>query len=143
MGNKELRIISNLLNVKSSDVQNMESRIKSGDQSLNQKIYDNDNIELLSLIQDESPTQDITFEINNDNKIKNKWLEQAMNTLKDREKIIVNERKLIEKVKTLEELGKDLKISKERVRQIENRALQKLRKNILAISNQTKDFFIN
>jgi len=43
----------------------------------------------------------------------------------------------------LDEIGKKLKISKERVRQIEHSSLKKLKKNILAISNEPKDFFVN
>ena len=50
--------------------------------------------------------------------------------------------KLSENSKTLDVLGKDLNISKERVRQIENQALKKLRKNILKASNQSKEFFV-
>ena len=75
--------------------------------------------------------------------MKKKWINQALNYLKDREKIIITSRKLEEKAKTLEELGNDLGISKERVRQIERAALYKLQKKLLEISNQPKDFFIN
>ena len=66
-----------------------------------------------------------------------------MDSLNEREKFIINSRKLNEKAKTLGELGKILKISQERVRQIENISLQKLKKNILNISNETKDFFVS
>ena len=63
--------------------------------------------------------------------------------LKDREKIIISSRKLEEKAKTFEELGKKLNLSKERVRQIEVQALKKLKNNILEISKQPKNFFVN
>ena len=66
-----------------------------------------------------------------------------MNSLNEREKFIINSRKLNEKTKTLGELGKILKISQERVRQIESISLQKLKKNLLNISNETKDFFVS
>ena len=66
-----------------------------------------------------------------------------MDSLNEREKFIINSRKLNEKTKTLGELGKILKLSKERVRQIENMSFQKLKKNILNISKETKDFFVN
>ena len=63
--------------------------------------------------------------------------------MNEREKFIINSRKLNEKKKTLNELGRILKISKERVRQIEKISLQKLKKNLLEISNETKEFFVN
>ena len=77
-----------------------------------------------------------------DDKSKKLWLNKAINTLSDREKIIINARKLKEKSITLDELGNILKISKERVRQIETSALKKLKLAILQISHQNKDFFI-
>ena len=146
LGQEELTKISKMLNIKSIDIQNMETRLSQGDQSLNQKININDNADnpdLLSLIKDESPTQDILFEKENDDKLKNQWLKKAINLLKDREKIIISSRKLEEKAKTFEELGKKLNLSKERVRQIEVQALKKLKNNILEISKQPKNFFVN
>ena len=77
-----------------------------------------------------------------DNKSKNNWLMQAIETLNFREKMIIKNRKLFEKAVTLDELGRKLKISKERVRQIETRALNKLKKSILSISQQKKEFFV-
>jgi len=100
-------------------------------------------IELLSLFIDETNNPEKIIENNFDNKIKKKWLNEAMNLLKEREKIIISSRRLEEKANTLEELGKKFGISKKRVRQIEDRALTKLQKNILKTSNQPKDFFIN
>jgi len=135
-------MIATMLNVKPKDVQNMESRLTGGDQYLNQTIDDNDN-ELLSLFTDETNNPEKIIENSFDNKIKKKWLDEAMNLLKERERIIISSRKLEEKANTLEELGKKFGISKERVRQIEDKALTKLQKNILKISNQPKDFFIN
>ena len=146
MGGEELRKISKILNIKSLEIQNMESRLALGDQSLNQRINineSNDDIDLLSLLKDESPTQDDVYEKNNDDKLKNIWLQKAINLLKDREKIIISSRKLEEKAKTFEELGKKLNLSKERVRQIEVQALKKLKNNILTISKQSKNFFVN
>ena len=144
MGSEEINKISEILKIKSFDIQNMESKLAMGDQSLNQNISDENNkIDLLSLLKDDSPTQDIIVEKNNDNKLKNDWLTKALDQLKDREKMIILNRKLEEKAKTFEELGKKLKLSKERVRQIEVEALKKLKTSILEISKQPKNFFIN
>ena len=144
MGDEEINKISKILKIKSFEIQNMESKLSMGDQSLNQNINeDNNQIDLLSLLKDDSPTQDSVVEKNNDDKLKNEWLAKALNQLKDREKMIILNRKLEEKAKTFEELGKKLKLSKERVRQIEVEALKKLKISILEISKQPKNFFIN
>ena len=140
----EVEKISKILNMKPLDVEHLESRLKMGDQSLNQTITHNDNtVELIDLLKDESDSQHNILQKNNDEKIKQKWILKAINNLNEREKFIINSRKLNEEPKTLNELSKKLKISKERVRQIEFLSLKKLKKNILEISNETKDFFIN
>ncbi|SVE40251.1 uncharacterized protein METZ01_LOCUS493105, partial [marine metagenome] len=95
-----------------------------------------------SLLQDDSDNPEVLTEKYFDNKTKTNWLMKAIETLTDREKIIIKARKLKDKSITLDELGKKLEISKERVRQIETRALIKLQKNILQISQQKKEFFI-
>ena len=144
MDNEDLKKISNLLNIKTLDIQNLETRLAMGDQSLNQKIDENDETNnLISLLKDESPTQDIILQETNDGKLKKNWINEAIKLLNDREKFIISSRKLNEKSKTLEKIGKELKISKERVRQIEVNSLKKLKKNILKISDQSKDFFLN
>ena len=71
-----------------------------------------------------------------------KYIEKAISTINDREKTIIKHRKFREKSITLDELGQMLKISKERVRQIETKALEKLKAAILEISQQNKEFFI-
>ena len=81
-------------------------------------------------------------EVLNDGKLKKDFIEKAILTLNDREKTIIKLRKLKEKSITLDELGQMLKISKERVRQIETKALEKLKTAILEISQQNKEFFV-
>ena len=78
----------------------------------------------------------------NDLKLKKDFIEKAVLTLNERERTIIKLRKLKEKSITLDELGQMLKISKERVRQIETKALEKLKTAILHISQQDKEFFI-
>ncbi len=143
MGDKELKKISEILGMKSFEIQNMESRLTMGDQSLNQKINNEDQGELMSLLEDGSPTPDLIAEQNNDDKLKNKWLDEAIEKLNDREKIIIFSRKRSDETETLHEIGKKLNISKERVRQIEVGALKKLKKIILQTSNEPVDFFVN
>ena len=142
MGQDEINIVSKMLGTKSLEIQNMESRLASGDLFLNQPIGDEDGNDLMSLLPDSSKNPEEVTESYFDNKSKNNWLFKAIDKLNDREKFIIKCRKLKEKSITLDELGKKLKISKERVRQIENKALQKLKKVILDISQQEKSFFV-
>ena len=96
----------------------------------------------MSLLADERENPEEVFEEFNDNKVKKNYIDAAINTLNEREKKIIKLRKFREKSITLDELGQKLKISKERVRQIETKALEKLKKSLLEISQQDKEFFI-
>ena len=142
MGQEELNKVSNMLNVKSYEVQNMESRLTGGDLHLNQKVDNETENDLMSLLADERQNPEETYEDFNDKNIKKDFINQAIDTLNEREKIIIRLRKFKEKSITLDELGQKLKISKERVRQIETKALDKLKKALLDISQQNKEFFI-
>ena len=142
MGQNEINKVSNMLNVKSIDIQNMESRLTGGDLHLNQKVDSDSENDLMSLLADERQNPEETFEEFNDKNIKKDFINKAIDTLNDREKTIISLRKFREKSITLDELGQKLKISKERVRQIETKALEKLKRSLLEISNQNKEFFI-
>ena len=142
MGQKEINKVSEMLNVKNFEVQNMESRLSGGDVFLNQKIDNESENDLMSLLEDDRDNPEESFQNFNDNKIKKDYIDKAILTLNDREKTIIKLRKLREKSITLDELGQMLKISKERVRQIETKALEKLKLSILKISSQNKEFFI-
>ena len=142
MGQKEINKVSDMLKVKSIEVQNMESRLSGGDVFLNQKFDNDSENDMMSLLSDDRDNPEEVYEDYNDNKIKKEFINNAINTLNERERKIIKLRKLKEKSITLDELGKMLKISKERVRQIETKALQKLQKSLLEISQQNKEFFI-
>ena len=142
MGQEEIDKVSNMLNVKSIEVQNMESRLTGGDLHLNQKVDNETENDLMSLLADDRQNPEESFEELNDKNIKKDFINKAIETLNDREKIIIRLRKFREKSITLDELGQKLKISKERVRQIETKALDKLKKSLLDISQQNKEFFV-
>jgi RNA polymerase sigma-32 factor len=142
MGQKEIDKVSEMLKVKKLEVQNMESRLSGGDVFLNQKIDNDTDNDLMGLLHDERSNPEEVLEELNDGKLKKDYINEAILTLNDREKTIIKLRKLKEKSITLDELGTMLKISKERVRQIETKALEKLKIAILNISNQNKEFFI-
>ena len=142
MGQNEINKVSNMLNVKSIEVQNMESRLAGGDLHLNQKVDNETENDLMSLLADERKNPEENFEDYNDKNVKKDFINRAIDTLNDREKTIIRLRKFREKSITLDELGQKLKISKERVRQIETKALEKLKKSLLDISQQNKEFFV-
>ena len=142
MGQDEINKVSNMLNVKSIEVQNMESRLTGGDLHLNQKVDNDTENDLMSLLADDRQNPEETYEDFNDKKIKKDFIHKAIDTLNDREKTIIRLRKFREKSITLDELGQMLKISKERVRQIETKALEKLKRSLLDISQQNKEFFV-
>ncbi len=142
MGQEELNKVSNMLNVKSMEVQNMESRLTGGDVHLNQKVDNDTENDLMSLLADERQNPEETYEDFNDKNIKKDFIKKAIDTLNEREKTIIRLRKFRERSITLDELGQKLKISKERVRQIETKALEKLKKALLDVSQQNKEFFI-
>ncbi|HTZ80856.1 MAG TPA: sigma-70 family RNA polymerase sigma factor, partial [Stellaceae bacterium] len=70
-----------------------------------------------------------------------RWLAEAMGELSARERAIIRERRLREEGATLEELGRTLGVSKERVRQLEHRALTKLRQAMCRRAEQAEDLF--
>ena len=142
MGQKEINKVSEILNVKNLEVQNMESRLTGGDVYLNQRIDSESENDLMSLLSDERSNPEEVLEEFSDGKLKKDFMHKAIETLNEREKTIIKLRKLKEKSITLDELGKMLNISKERVRQIETKALEKLKNTILEISQQNKEFFV-
>ncbi len=142
MGQNEIDKVTEMLNVKSLEVQNMESRLTGGDLHLNQKVDNESENDLMGLLADDRKNPEEVFEDFKDQKVKKNYIYAAIDTLNDREKKIIHMRKFKEKSITLDELGKSLKISKERVRQIETKALEKLKSALLEISQQNKEFFI-
>ena len=123
--------IADTLGVSRADVELMDSRLGGGDASLNAQMVDAESSgasERMDFLVDERPLPDEMVEESLDRDRRARWLTDALAVLNERELRIVRERRLSESLVTLESLGDELGISKERVRQIENRALGKLRK---------------
>ncbi|MFN0264811.1 RNA polymerase factor sigma-32 [Tepidamorphus sp. 3E244] len=121
--------------VKREDVALMDSRLSSLDSSLNAPVAEGEGgtvSERQDFLVDDQPLQDETVGGAIDEERRKRWINGALKVLSDRELRIVRERRLSEESVTLEALGKVLGISKERVRQIENRALEKLRAALLS-----------
>jgi len=131
---ENVREIAKRLNVKEAEVVSMENRLFSGDQSLNVQIGTEEKTEWQDTIKDDRKTQDTIIENINEFDYRKNLLEKAMDVLNPREKQIIRLRKLAEKPKKLEELSKHFEISRERVRQIEEKAMEKLQNEILKIS---------
>jgi len=123
------RKIATEIGVPLGDVKMMDGRLSGSDYSLNAtQSTDEEGREWIETLEDESEGADSLFEQAHDNAHLRKCLLDALSTLNDRERLIVRERAIREDTRTLESLGKELSLSKERVRQIEAAAFQKLRK---------------
>jgi RNA polymerase sigma-32 factor len=131
--------IASELSVHTDEVEAMEMRLAGGDQSLNATISPTGEDEWQDFLADERPTPEETVMFARDSRTRSIWLAQALAELTDREQIIIKERRLRDDARTLEELGRDLGISKERVRQIEHRALEKLKVSLLERSVEPDD----
>ena len=128
------REIATRLNVKEAEVLDMNNRLFSGDQSLNVKVGDEGDAEWQDMLIDSNDTQDNILENSNELSFRKKIFEQALEVLNEREKEIIKLRKLKDKPVKLEELSKKFNISRERVRQIEVKAFEKLQKQVLVIT---------
>ena len=124
------REIANRLNVKEAEVLDMNNRLFSGDQSLNIQVGNEGDAEWQDMLVDSNDTQDKILANADEISYRKKIFEKAIEVLNDREKEIIKLRKLKDKPVKLEELSKKFKISRERVRQIEEKALEKLKKQV-------------
>jgi RNA polymerase sigma-32 factor len=111
----------------------MDSRLSGPDTSLNMPVRESEgnSTDRQDLLVADQPLPDETVSEQIDGERRMDWLKSALTVLNERELKIVRERRLRDEGATLEELGESLGISKERVRQIENRALEKLRSALL------------
>ncbi len=123
------------IGVSPADVELMDTRLSGSDVSLNAPITEGDSgqAERVDFLVDDKPLPDETVGDRIDADRRVTWLKQALLVLSERELRIVRERRLAEESATLESLGVRLGISKERVRQIENRAMEKLRKALSGV----------
>ncbi|WP_280953474.1 RNA polymerase factor sigma-32 [Phyllobacterium phragmitis] len=125
--------ISIRLGVSAADVEMMDFRLSGPDSSLSTPVSPDDsgNADRMDFLVDDNPLQDEIVEGAIDSERRSSWLMQALTVLNERELHIIRQRRLDDEGATLEALGESLGISKERVRQIENRALEKLKTALL------------
>ncbi|WGW05378.1 RNA polymerase factor sigma-32 [Tropicibacter oceani] len=134
-------MISKEIGVPLRDVEMMEGRLSGSDFSLNatQSVED-EGREWIDTLEDDSAQAEELVENSHDREQLRDWLIKAMNALNDRERFIVRERKLRDEPRTLESLGEELGLSKERVRQLEAAAFVKMRKSLEAQSGEVQHF---
>ncbi|MBN9070405.1 MAG: RNA polymerase factor sigma-32 [Rhizobiales bacterium] len=140
LSNAELyRQIATALGVPEADVAMMDTRLSSPDSSLNAPVTDEAaSSDRMDYLVDGDPLPDEVAEDVIDVERRSGWLKAALGVLNDRELRIIRERRLRDEGATLESLGVALGISKERVRQIETRAMEKLRLALIRINPEIR-----
>jgi len=126
--------ISKRLDVESHEVVNMNRRMMGREKSLNDPIKSGENDEWQDWLVDDSLDQELIISQKQEYDDKKELLDSAMKILNDREKEIITARRLSEEPETLEVLSKKYKISRERIRQIETKAFEKLQKSMINAS---------
>ena len=131
---EQVNEISKRLDVESHEVVNMNRRMMGQEKSLNDPIKSGETDEWQDWLVDDSLDQELIVSQKQEYDDKKELLDSAMQILNDREKEIIKARRLSEEPKTLEELSKKYKISRERIRQIETKAFEKLQKSMINAS---------
>ena len=127
--------IAKRLDVSTKEVIDMNRRLSRSDASLNQVVSEDGDTERQDLLMDDKPSQETVLADKEDRVLGASLLRDALTTLTERERKIIQERRLVDNPRTLEEIGAEYGISGERVRQIENRAFTKLQKSVSAASH--------
>ncbi len=136
---ENVKKIATKLNVKEKEVTSMNRRMSSGgDASLNVTIGGEDGgSEWQDWLQDDTASQETVLGDSQEHDARMELLQDAMSNLNERERHIIAERRLSDSPKTLEELAQIYDISRERIRQIEARAFEKLQEAMLAAAQKT------
>ncbi len=131
---EQVKEISKRLDVDSKEVVNMNRRMMGQEKSLNDPIKNGESDEWQDWLVDDSLDQELLISQKQEYDDKKELLKDSMKILNEREKEIIESRRLSENPKTLEELSKKFKISRERIRQIETKAFEKLQKSMINAS---------
>ena len=135
------QLIATEVGVPLNDVEMMDGRLSGSDFSLNAtQASDEEGREWIDTLEDENSRADLNVEEEHDQAKLADWIGVAMDSLNEREQFIVRERKLIENPRTLESLGTELSLSKERVRQLEAAAFGKMRKYLEKNAGEVRNF---
>ena len=118
------------LDVSKKDIIEMEQRMSSRDLSLDVSLDEDQELTHLDLLQEDSPNQEEILAQREEKRIREQVIKDAINRLSEKEAYVIKNRILADSPLTLREIGDHLKVSRERVRQIESEALKKLKKAI-------------
>ncbi|MDC1212614.1 RNA polymerase sigma factor RpoH [Pelagibacteraceae bacterium] len=139
----QVKEISKRLDVESYEVINMNRRLMGQEKSLNDPIKSGEKDEWQDWLVDDSLDQELIVSQKQEYDDKKELLNNAMKILNNREKEIITARRLSEKPNTLEDLSKKYKISRERIRQIETKAFEKLQKSMINASKSKNLLTVN
>ena len=128
--------IATRLNVSEKEVISMNGRMSGSDASLNVPMGQDGDMEWMDWLADEEPNQATEFANKQEHDARMDLLTQAMSGLNEREQHIITERRLTDEPKTLEALSEIYNVSRERIRQIEVRAFEKLQKAMQAMAKE-------
>jgi len=132
LNEKHVEEISKRLNVKKEEVVSMNRRLSGKEKSLNDPIKrDGDSGEWQDWVVDDKLDQELKFSQDQEFSLRKKLMDKSMSILNPREKGILTARRLSENIETLENLSKKYRVSRERIRQIETKAFEKLQKAML------------
>jgi len=134
LNNEHVEEISKRLNVKKEEVISMNRRLLGKEKSLNDPIQDGDGTEWQDWIVGEEIDQELKLSHQQEFSRRKKLMDRSISILNQREKEILTARRLSENVATLEDLSKKYKISRERIRQMEKKAFEKLQKVMISSS---------
>ena len=122
--------LASALDVSKADIVAMEQRMAARDFSLDSPLGDDPELTHLDLLQESSLNQEESLGLEEERKIREREVLRAMKHLNDKEEYVIRNRIMSDAFLTLQEIGNHLKLSRERVRQIESEALKKLRKEM-------------
>lgn len=133
--------IAETLHVSQHDVEDMENRLSSHDLSLSQSMGEAGSDDWVATLADQNLDPEASVAHILDQQSHHLWIQDALHSLSPRERMIIMIRRLNDQPITLEDIGKKLKISKERVRQLEVRAIRKMRHHLLHHIQELKETF--
>lgn len=127
---KKYEVLAKDFDVAKEDIIEMEQRMASRDLSLDSPFDEEGELTHLELLQEESPNQEEMLARQQEEEIREREVQKALKRLNEKEAYVIKHRIMADEPLTLQEIGNHLKLSRERVRQIESEALKKLRREI-------------